>query len=200
MGDILTFIRNCRSREARGTELERDLKSRLGGRVVRLVSEGPASRNVELFSALNYVAADTSATYLFFVEDDMTYTERLEKSLSLLPELGYPFVQLSVPEAKYLYRPLDERTYLYRGEELHYSGAYFMTLDFLREFLASHFSGSEMFDGEHFDLLLTRFVRSKGLPIVLQPGIVATKKGIPSALGNTYEAQDPFFKHELSVI
>ena len=155
---------------------------------------------MELFSALNYVAADTSATYLFFVEDDMTYTERLEKSLSLLPELGYPFVQLSVPEAKYLYRPLDERTYLYRGEELHYSGAYFMTLDFLREFLASHFSGSEMFDGEHFDLLLTRFVRSKGLPIVLQPGIVATKKGIPSALGNTYEAQDPFFKHELSVI
>lgn len=199
MTDLLIFIRNCTAREARGAELEADLKARFQCRVVRLISESKTLRIQELFSALQLFAGIT-ATHLFFIEDDMTYTESIVEDLREASKLGYPLVQFSIPEQRYLHTPINENTYLLRVEEFHYSGAYLIEMRFLREFLAAQIFGSDVVDGQHFDLLITRHLRRSGWPLILRPSVAATQLGLASALGNTYKAQDPLFDHNKSVI
>ena len=199
MDDLIIFIRNCTAREVRGAELEADLKARFQCRVVRLISKSKSLRIQELFSALQSIAG-AEATHLFFIEDDMTYTESVVEHLREASKLGYPLVQFSIPEQRYLHTPLDEKTYLLRLDEFHYSGAYLIEMGFLREFLAAQIFGSDVVDGQHFDLLITRHLKRAGWPLILRPSVAATQLGLASALGNTYKAQDPLFDHNLSVI
>ena len=199
MEDLIIFIRNCTAREVRGALLENDLKRRMGCRVVRLVSRSREFLVQELFSALQAIAG-AKAAYIFFLEDDMTYTNSIETDLREAIDLGYPFVQFSVPEQRYLHTPLDEKTYVLRVEEFHYSGAYLMKMAFLREFLAEQIFGSDVVDDQHFDLLITRYLSRQNYPLILRPSVAATQLGLESALGNVYKAQDPLFDYSLSVI
>ena len=199
MEDLIIFIRNCVAREARGARLEADLRSRFRCRVVRLVSQSKELRIQELFSALQRIA-DCGSKHLFFLEDDMTYTESLPKDLQEAADLRYPLVQFSIPELRYLHTPVDEKTYVLRVEEFHYSGAYLIEMDFLRTFLAEQIFGSDVVEGQHFDLLITRFLHRMKRPLILRPSVAATQRGLPSALGNAYSAQDPMFNYELSVV
>ena len=166
---------------------------------MRLISKTKSLRIQELFSALQLLGGATE-NHLFFIEDDMTYTASIAEDLREASKLGYPLVQFSIPEQRYLHTPIDEKTYSLRVEEFHYSGAYLMKMSFLRRFLAAQIFGSDVVDGQHFDLLITRYLRREGWPLILRPSVAATQRGLVSALGNTYEAQDPLFDHSLSVI